>query len=289
MKHFIYMDTEIVNSYISQLNDGLITKTQTEVGDQTSTSSTETNTDSTITSQYKLSIPAIFTAGIDKKDDFISTATALTQSQSGKELIDKLLHDNAFNLFIKYLEKEDKLKNNICSIGEYVSIKNTFEFWDLDYLIKLFNDEFINYFVASEIEGFKNKFFVEKGKVPNNSDLKNYEKQRKEYFEEIKIIIKLCKDIMPFTKFMMINSCFVPLKDDFLREQINSIRFKYTGEITLIGRYTNDYKQIVEQNEGAAFKQAFSSFDGMVNSFLKEALNIPDYSKVITPIALYFE
>lgn len=289
MKHFIYMDTYMLNSYISQFNDGLITNIHTEVMDQTSTGKIENTSDPLTDTSFKLSIPAIFNVGINQKDELLSTTAALTQLQSGKELIDKMFHDNAFNQFTNYLKDKKLLKYKTCSIGDYVLIKDTFEFWDLDYLLELFNDNFINFLVNSELEEYKKSFINIKEKKPNISDLKNFEKQDKTKYEEIKNLIKMCRDIMPFTKFMMINDCFVPLNDTFLRETVNSIRFKYTGKITLVGKYTNNYKGVLEQSEGASFSQIFNSLDGVVNMFLKESLSIPNYAKVITPIALFFE
>lgn len=289
MKHFIYMDTEILNSYISQFNDGLITNTHSEVTDYASSGKTESNSDPTATTSVKFSLPPIFNIGIDKKDELSSSTNVLTQSQSGRELIDKLFHDNAFNLFIKYLKDNSKLKLDNYSINDYVSITGTFEFWDLDYLFNLFSDNLINFLVETQTENYKKMIFNQSGKMPNNSAIKNYEKEEKDSSKQIKNIIEICRDMMPFSKFMMINNCFVPLRDEFMRESIKSIRFKYTGKITLIGMYTNDYKGVTQQGECTNFSQVFGSLDGLVNAFLKESLNMPEYSKVITPIALYFE
>lgn len=288
-KHFIYMDTYLLNSYISQFNDGLTTNTHTEITDETASTKAENNADPTSEVNMKFSLPGILGVGVARKDELFSSSTSLTDTQIGKELIDKIVHDNAFNQFIKYLNANKLLKQDDYSLGDYVSISGFYEFWDLNYLEMIFNENMINFITDFGVDGFKQLFNQNKGKMPNKADITNYKKQQNEQYENINRIIKICKDIMPFNQFMMINNCFVPLNESFLRESINSIRFKYSGKITLIGKYTSDYKGVAEVNGGSSFSQIFNSLDVAVNTFLKGSLNIPDFAKVINPIALYFE
>lgn len=81
MKHFIYMDTDILNSYISQFNDGLPTNRHEEISDQTSTSNIKTNTDPTENESFKFSIPQIFNIGSENRGELISATNTLTQLQ----------------------------------------------------------------------------------------------------------------------------------------------------------------------------------------------------------------
>lgn len=175
-----------------------------------------------------------------------------------------------------------------------MSIKDEFEFWDLDYLLDVFNGTVLDFIVSVEVDSLKKE--LEKVNVSSNSKkinidsvLKKHKRDSGDNYKKIRDMLQVCKDIMPFTKFMMINDCFVPLNENYLRETVVNIRFKYTGKITLIGEYTNNYKGIVQKNEVKSLSQVFNSLDEAVNSFLQESLNIPDYAKVITPIALYFE
>lgn len=288
MKHFIYADNDILNSYISQLNDGLITNTHTEVTDQTSQVNSESAADSILTTGYKLSIPTIFNVDIGKKDEAISTTTALTQSQTGREIIDKILYDNAFNLFMKYLDSGKKLRgDDNCKLGDYIKLTSKFEIWDIDFLIALFNDEFLDILVNSEVEQFKMLFFQENQKKPNNNDIKSFIKNKKEEYLNVIKILKVCQNIMPCTKFMLMNKCFIPLNENNLRESIKNIRFKYSGEITLLGKYTNNYA--TKEYTDTDFAEMFRELDNVVNVFLKETLNATENTKIITPIALYFE
>lgn len=288
MKHFIYTDNDILNSYISQLNDGLITNTHTEVSDQTSQANSESAADSVLTTGYKLSIPTIFNVNIGKKDEAISTTTALTQSQTGREIIDKILYDNAFNLFMKYLDSEKKLhSDDNCKLGDYIKLTSKFEIWDIDFLITLFNDEFLDVMANSQLEQFRIQFSQQKQKEPNNSDLKNFIKTEKETYLSIVKILKVCQSIMPCTKFMLMNKYFIPLNENNLREPIKNIRFKYSGEITLLGKYTNNYA--TGEYTDTDFAEMFRELDNVVNMFLKETLHATEDTKIITPIALYFE
>ncbi|UNK20186.1 hypothetical protein MNQ98_09315 [Paenibacillus sp. N3/727] len=72
---------------------------------------------------------------------------SLTQTDAGKEIISKQLHDNALDDFVEYLNKKQLL--NIITdatsgeeqIGNYVKIKSTFNLFDLDYLKNLTNSD----------------------------------------------------------------------------------------------------------------------------------------------------
>ncbi|BDR84858.1 DUF6414 family protein [Clostridium tetani] len=288
MKHFIYTDNDILNSYISQLNDGLIINTHTEVADQASQASSEIAASSQLTTGYKFALPTIFNVNIGKKDEAISTTTALTQSQTGREIIDKILYDNAFNLFMKYLDSEKKLRSyDNCKLGDYIKLTSKFEIWDIDFLISLFNDEFLDVMVNSELEQFKILFSQQKKKEPNGSDLKNFTKNKKELYLSTIKTLKVCQNIMPCTKFMLMNKCFIPLNKGNLRESIKNIRFKYSGEITLLGKYTNNYA--TNEYTDTDFAEMFRELDNVANIFLKENLHTTEDTKIITPIALYFE
>lgn len=291
MKQFIYMNTDIINSYVSQLNGGLIVGSHTEVSDSTTQSNTENISNQGDKGTFKGNLFGLLQGGLETQDESVTDSTAIIQSQSGRELIDKIIHDNSFNQVNSYLEKENFIKTSFeGELGDYIKLKGNYEIWDLEHLLNILDDKFIKLFtefsIGDEIEAFKNK----KGKLPNNSDIKNIKKESNESMIRTRDVLELCKRILPCTKFMLMEGMFIPIDERFLRESIHSIRFKYDGEITVIGKYTGHYKKEKNNNEESCnFSDIFESIENLVEIFLEGTTNIPPKTKVLDPIALYFE
>lgn len=290
IKHFIYMDTDIVNSYISQLNNGLVISNSEEAITQTSKSKKEDMTDGGVKGNFEFGIPATVKIGTKIDDGTHTTSNTLMQTESGRELINKIIHDDSFNKFIYYLSEQNKIKKeNDCSLGEYLLLKGNFKIWDLDYLIDVFNDELIEYTAMLSKDEEIKKFEEEKKKKPNASDERNIIKKLKEPLEYAMKMIKLCKRIMPYTKFITIDNKLIPINEKFLREEMRSIRFKYNEELIMIGRYTGDFFKNNNNNTCNAFSDVFDSLDEVIMAFLKDVLEMPYDTKIINPVALYVE
>ena len=141
MKHFIYMNTEIVNSYISQLDNGLVVGNHQEITDSTQETKENSTTCPEDFVEGKLNL-GIFSGNARATGESVKEAVTLTQSEAGRELIDKILHDDSFNKFYKYIKESNKIKDEkISEIGDYIEKRENFKFWDLDYLLESFNDE----------------------------------------------------------------------------------------------------------------------------------------------------
>lgn len=289
MKHFIYMNTEIINSYISQIESGLTVGNHQEVTDTTTEvkGKSRTKPQQQVEGKGTLGLVGI-TARLNSEIN--TQSSTLTQVEAGRELIDKILHDDSFGRFFEYLKKEGKIVNEPESkIGDYIKLNGNFEFWDLDYIIESFEDDAIDYIAGLSMDEEIKKFIVEKGKKPNKSDINNIKKKLKEPTEFGIKMIKLCKRILPYSKFVTKDNVIIPINDKFLREKVKAIRFKYDGEFTLIGRYTGDYLKNNINNNTNSFQVLFESLDSVNLYFIKDVLGIDIDSKIIEPIALYLE
>ena len=136
MRRFIYLDTDTLNSYIAQIYDGLVQTQETETQ-----SSQATDKQSEYTSDLGADADLkVFGKGIEGKMDF--TYRHLKETSNTELISDvqtKLLHDNAFDQLMNYLNKNEHLSNH--NIGDFIEINDEFYIMDLDYYKKIFNDK----------------------------------------------------------------------------------------------------------------------------------------------------
>ena len=98
MKSFIYLDTDTVNSYIAQIDNGLKTlQTQTSQ----SSSSTEKHSSHTTTAEGEADF-SILGKGFDAKLDYIyNHIKNKTNTNLYSDVETKVLHNNAFHQVFK--------------------------------------------------------------------------------------------------------------------------------------------------------------------------------------------
>lgn len=282
MKHFIYMDTNIVNSYISQFNDGLKVRSNEEVTDCTATTQLESGTDNKTTTGLELNL-GILKGKTNFNNNTLTESTTLATSQTGRELIEKIAHDNAFNNFVNLVKQNEGIKTDDISINDYISLEGTYTIYDLDHLIEFFSEDTLDVITDLELKD------LEAVNKMSDSIKKN---KKREIIQNNKYTLKmlnLAKKSLPYSKFMIIDKNFIILKDEYLRESPNSIRFTYSSKVKLLGKYTNNYTQINTRNRKTSIDEVFNSLDDVISAFLNDLLGIDSTTKIILPIALYFE
>jgi len=282
MKHFIYLNTDILNSYLSQINDGIINKVQSETYDEVTNASKETVVTKESKFKTDVGIPGLFTMQFAETPEGVKTANALTQLEYGKELIEKMLHDNALQQFMNYLNKNNLLKSiDNCNLNDYVSFSGDYNLKDLDYILSVYTDEYINFLADNSVKKLNSSESVKK-----NARKKEFEAQC-----DTRRIFRIAKTMLPTAKFIQCSDCLVPLDDKFLRESTKSIRFNYTGKISIIGKYVSTLEKSVSVgiDETSSFGKIFASLDDVNKIFYNSNLGIPLTNKIILPIALYFE
>lgn len=281
MKHFIYTDSDIINSYLSQINDGLIKSIKTEVTDEVCTSSGNDTTEENSKLTTEIGFKPLLNFKFSDDPNVMKTTNTLSQLESGKELIEKLLHDNSLQLFTDYLESNNMMNTlEDCSIGDYVQFTGDYIIRDLDYIISVYSDEFIRFLSEQNLENVSDK--IKKLKI--STAKKEHENTRR--------IFNIAKQMIPTSKFIICNNCFIPLDEKFLRQTTNSIKFNYSGKLTVLARYTSTLLQSVSSKPikaTSSFDDMFDSFDDINKIFYCQTLGIDINSRVLIPIALYFE
>lgn len=128
MRRFIYLDTDTLHSYIAQIYDGLI---QTQETETQASSTTGAGNEKSIQLEGDAKFK-ILGKGIGAKADIAykhlkdtTTAELISDVQT------KLLHDNAFDQLIDFLNAEEAFNSN--NIGDFILIEDSFYIMDLEY------------------------------------------------------------------------------------------------------------------------------------------------------------
>ena len=156
MNSFIYLDTDTVNSYIAQIDDGLrtlqtITTQQSKDKQRQGSHTVDANGEADFT---------MFGKGLEAKIDYIyNHISSTTKSKLYSDVETKVLHDNAFKQVMEFLRDEDLFVTEEPMIGNFIDIEGELRLLDLDYYKSLFNeDDFIKLIVGPQKELIEQEF-----------------------------------------------------------------------------------------------------------------------------------
>lgn len=298
MRHFVYLDTDTLNSYLSQINGGLLKSTVNEAVDEIATASLENTKPGKSNFTSEFGFKPILNLKFSEDKDVIDTTNTLSQTEIGRELIEKILHDNAYDQFVAYINN-NKLISEIDngSIGNYIKIEDNFIIRDLNYILGIFSQDFAEFMSENAVTTLRNELNVKKSMMNANgikAAEKNIESAKKsvseEYFGYSKLF-NIIKMVLPYSEFVICNNCLIPINNKFLRESLNQIRFNYSEKIKIVGRYTSTLKESLnrEKKINNSFDDLFSTIDKTFQELYVNTLGFNEDMKIIMPIALYFE
>ena len=297
MRRFIYLDTDTLNSYIAQIYDGLVQTQETETqSSQTSDKQSERTSDIGADTDLK-----VFGKGIEGKIDF--TYRHLKDTSNTELISDvqtKLLHDNAFDQLMNYLNQNNLLSNH--NIGDFIEINDEFYIMDLDYYKKIFSDKkFLDFLKKSQRDKIQALLKIQQD-IELSQEGANFNEIKKNYtnlskskcaesdksYDDIKDIIDMLYTLVPYRRTLCIADNMVVLNDKYMRDNINMTSFKFGGKIKVLGYITNRIETTTDTDEssgvsplaqvGIGLNQIMLSFFGQQSS-----LNI------VHPIAIYYE
>lgn len=283
MKQIIYLNTDRINSYLSQLDNGLTTGSHVEVSDSTTSSKKTGQINNDLSMKLTVGVP-FFNASIGDKGNNFSEEQFLANTESGKEIIDKKLYDNAYNIFF------ESIKNNISNIdeadlGDYVEVEGKYKLIDLSQIIDMLNDNNLEVLIPA-ICG------VEFGMKETKEQRSEINKQ-KQVFKKIRNIFEFIKVSLPYDKLMVIEDNLIPLDEKYLRESVKAINFKYSQNIKVLGKFTKSLSSSdldIEENDNSSLSSALDGINIATNSMLIELLGLTtSFLNIVDPIALYFE
>lgn len=295
MRRFIYLDTDTLNSYIAQIYDGLVQSEKREKQSEKS-ENIQSKKSGDIEAEADLKIMGKGFGG--KIDAAYEGLKGTSNSDLIKDVQTKLLHDNAFDQLIKYLNKNNLYGEK--EIGDFVEIKDAFYIVDLAFLKELVsNKQFLDFLKESEREKIKSLLKQEQDSKTVQADsnvneinkkilelVKQKCKESDSNYEEIKRMIIMMSDIIPYRRVMCIGNNMVVLNDKHIRDDLNTASLKYGGKINVVGYITNKVDKEDGNNvELDPFEQVSSGLNQLMISFFGDSSRL----NIIHPIAIYYE
>lgn len=284
LKHFIYLDTDTLNSYLSQINDGLLKAALNESVDEIRREESENNIPGGTKMATDIGLKPIFNMKFADEKDTIETTKTLSQIETGRELIEKILHDNAFDQLNKYLTSRGLIVGyEECEVGKYISDEESkFITRDLDYIINIYTDEFIDFMIENRSR--------EKIKQAKEVDYDIIKEEIKKEEERTRRIFRIAKNILPYSKFIITNKFIIPITDKYLRESFKAIKFSYSSRLKILGKYEGVLSEAFKKEDGLdTFSGMLLSIDDFLKTFFINILRLEEDIKILIPIALYFE
>ncbi|PEB51066.1 hypothetical protein CON65_09985 [Bacillus pseudomycoides] len=272
MKELVYLDKDFVHSFIAQINHELIGAKSKEIQEHRMEAK-----ENTLGQQYN----------------------ALNQFE------DYLLKNSSL---VNFNEQKDSEEVNP---GSYIKFTSSFQPINFDVVQKMINDKFIK-FLFNKLEEAKNvevqnileqTLTLEQRTVFLNELEKTYENMvsvQKNKIHSVKDMLVYIKEAIPFSSFIKMDNCLIPVKECYLSESIGELAFKYGSEdtsveITLIGKITKkinkkeihalDYSNLVDKQPN----EILNKFLGFPTNLLGGFGVVTANNYIISPVAMYFE
>lgn len=298
MKHFVYLDTDLINSYLAQLNDGLIKSKQVEDGTEIKEEKTERKSPNKSGSEFGLSIPGMLEYKHKFDEGYSTELNTLSQTNAGKEVLSKMIHDNSYDDLIAYLSKENNIieYNGVedLKVADYISINGNLKMIDISVLTELMGEDFRNAYklllsgdLQNSIDRFENPDIKSSDLKDNQLKSKHVINKDLEMFKNVTNLINYISKLLPSEKYLVYQDILIPLDKKYLRENYNSLRYKYSSNSTIVGNITGNIKDIINIKPGNEFGEMFQSIDGMMLAAL-DMLSIKEDFKVMHPISWYY-
>lgn len=309
MKEYIYLDTDLVNSYLAQLDEGILTKMITGLS---TTDTSQEDGGKEIKNTTKGGLKAIIANGEHKYSKTDIDKYSSVYSENNSELIETALSDYSLDVLLAKLLEKKLVKSNTepWKDGDLIQMTDETHFFDFEQLKETAKEENLNYVLQKteeqvlleanieKISNKKNKNKQESIKLQKlKNDLKEYEKQQKnsrQNFKHVENFGSYMSILFPQSILTKTSNVIALCDKSKIRVNIPTLslysltkrKFKILG--TIIAQHKQN---IVPQNgeQLPVFDVAESAttmfMELMLTNF--ELLEIGDY--FIRPIAIYYE
>lgn len=293
MKRFLYYNQDAVNSFLAQIEQGLLVK-ESAGDEQTESISRTAGTESDLSGDLSakvLGIGAAMKGNLHGNESGTEATSSLIRSVQ-----EKVLHDYAFDSIYQHVMDNNLINNEDPKIGDIVLVTEVPTFLDFDYFEMLFSDNGV--IKLTNEQNKKNmdakldqlKQLVSKGgpeatlakqQMKTLKDtVNNAEAERKELARQMAVI----RNILPYNRFVMTTNMLVPLDDENFRDNPNVIAFKYGGKISIFGYVTN----VITTNEQISNGNRFMELYSTVNQTMLKLFNKKEKVFVVHPVALFY-
>lgn len=292
MRQFLYYNQDSINSFLAQIEQGLLLRNESGKTQEQSISKTQ-ESQSNIAGDLSakvLGIGAALQGDIKDTDSDTEVATQMVRS-----IQEKALHDYAFDKIHEHVTINGLINNKNLHIGDVVLIKEMPTFLDFNYFqalfadngaIKLANeqnkkdmDEQLAILRQSNRKGLTDETVKMQIKEIENK-VKRAEPERKDMAKTIEAI----RNMLPYNRFIMTDNLLIPLTDKYLRDDPDIIAFKYGGSISVFGYVTN----IIDGKEEKNHLNDFAPLYDTVNKIMLSLFKGKEKIFIVHPIALYY-
>lgn len=300
MRRFLYYDEDSVNSFLAQIEKGLLTKKGNEK-EITDTASLQMDTTTNLSSDFSaklVGIGASLKGNIELTDSDMEATSKLV-----KNVQEKVLHDYAFEKVFEHMTSNNLLAENPQVIGDIVLLNEYPTFLDFEYFQNLFSEngaiKFANELNKKEMIETNKQL---RGNIPKNSQLspeakeaiREAKEQVKQLEEEINKAeserketahtIEVIRNTIPYNRFIMTQDMLIPLDDKNFRDAPEIIAFKYGGNISIFGYITN----IVSAEDVPPQTNDFAGFYSTINQVMLSLFEGKDKIYIIHPVTLFY-
>lgn len=316
MKEIIYLDTNIMNSMLAQLEEGLINSFSLEQSGEEvmgEKSETTTNDGSVLGGEFKVNVGiAQFgnTGNLSAGSEEIE-GVSRTVLEGQKDILNKAFHDYSLDRLMKilsdneFIKKGDDLKE-----GDVFEGHSSYKFYDFDLIKKSMDPELTSNIMLNEVNMF-DMTLNEAKKIVRKSNPNARERQEMDTakmivktHKEVEGIIKVYKTMNNFSQYavnLLGNMTVIKadnkiglLKKEYLRESVESLAFsthenrKIKYLVRVIGK-----KDIVFDGFNQEVLKNVNDLDAIPGKMLDIVLGsfeiIEEGDLLVTPIAIYYE
>lgn len=298
MKHFVYLDTDLINSYLAQIDEGLTNMKQTEIESIRTESKTQENVPGKDRTLMSIGLSSLLNFQYELEDEHTRGINAISHTEAGKEILSKIIHDNSYDNLISYLRSTSQIKNfnndTKYNIGDYLMINDNFKMVDLSIIANLFSEDFkkvYNSMLSGEFESTLQNLNREQKRSnevrKKEKEIKNKISSDLKMFDYVVGMITYISKLLPSSKYIVYENLFIPLNEKYLRENYISLRYKYTSSSTIVGQVTGNLRDILDFRPNNELDEIIKAVDVMLFATLK-ILSINENFKVVNPIAWYY-
>lgn len=302
MRRFLYYDEDSVNSFLAQIESGLITHDRNE-GEETKTISTSTSTTGSVTGDLSAKVVGIGASLAGEVEALDSETDATTKLVKGVQ--EKILHDYAFDKIFNYFKSNNLIVESPESVGDIVLINEKPTFLDFGFFQQMFSDDgIVKYFndkeklqiqetIATLRKATSNSSQLppdQKAKIPEmKANIKKLEEQLKttdSSRKETEELIAVFRNTIPYNRSLMMENYLIPCNDKKFRDDPNIVAFKYGGNVSILGYITNIVTSNKEQQESSSID--FAGMYSTLNQVMLSLFNKKERIFILHPIALFY-
>lgn len=305
MKEYIYLDTKLVNSYLAQLDEGVLIKmiTGQDSGEE---NSVENGEEKELGFSTKAGIPG-FAEGGGKITDKESNKMSTVFSENNSELIETALDDYSLDVLITKLKNENKLKysSGNWNDGDIVITTNSFHVYNFELLRKSTEKEQL-YKIIKEPKELENardelKRLQKIKQKSNNAKIRIAELQDSissldpySNFESVYKFASYAETLLPESIVFKIGKTFCIGVTDSLRLNIPLLAFlsQTSRKVNMLGIISSKKTKALAPEKGVQLESPETAAnapailtDIILESF--ELATVGDY--FVRPIAIYFD